>query len=65
MHPNNGSQNISDAVLTGCLIAAPAWAGSLDQLNKLLTSVTLIVGLVLGLTRLWLLWRDRRGRKKR
>ena len=65
MTHNNDSQNISDAILSGSLIATPALVGLIDQLNQLLTSLTLIVGLVLGLARLWALWRDRRGRKKR
>jgi hypothetical protein len=65
MHHHSTSQNISDAILTGGLVAAPAWTGWLDQANKLLTSLTLIVGLILGLTRLWAFWREWREREKR
>jgi len=55
--PSNG---FSDAVLAGSLMAAPAWAASLSELNQVLTTVSLIVGLLIGTVRLWRIWRDRR-----
>jgi hypothetical protein len=61
MQSHTNSQNASDALLTGCLVSAPAWASWLAQLNQLLTTGTLAVGLVIGLVRLWRFWRDRRG----
>jgi hypothetical protein len=65
MHSPTGSQNASDALLTGGLVSAPAWASWLAQLNQLLTTTTLAVGLVLGLVRLWLFWREHRRSKRR
>jgi hypothetical protein len=53
MQHNNSSQNVSDALLTGSLVAAPAWAGWVDQFNQLLTTLSLIVGLIFGIARLW------------
>ena len=64
MQSHTGSENASDALLTGGLVSAPAWASWLTQLNALLTAATLFVGLVLGLVRLWLFWREHRRTKR-
>ena len=64
MPPNQPSHNLSDAVLAGGLVSAPAWASWLAELNQLLTTATLFIGLVLGLVRLWLFWREHRRTKR-
>lgn len=64
MSHHNTSQNISDTVLAGGLVSAPAWAPWLTQLNQLLTTATLIIGLAFGFIRLWVFLRDRREAKK-
>ncbi|NJM33980.1 MAG: hypothetical protein HC850_03895 [Rhodomicrobium sp.] len=57
-HPS--SQIASDALLAGSLVSSPAWAPWLTDFNQLLTTATLVLGLILGLVRLWNFWRDRR-----
>ncbi len=42
-----------DVVLAGGLITSPLWASWLAQFNLVLTTVTLLLGLILGLTRVW------------
>ena len=39
---------------------SPAWAPYLDSVNDLLTTCTLLIGVVLGLIRLVAFWRNRR-----
>jgi hypothetical protein len=56
---NDPSQGVSDALLAGGLVAAPAWAVPLSELNALLTTVSLLVGLLIGAARLRQLWRGR------
>lgn len=58
--PHDPSHGVSDAILAGGLVAAPAWAGALGNVNALLTMVSLIVGLLIGVVRLWRLWSERR-----
>ena len=65
MQTHTTSQNLSDAALTGCLLSAPAWASWLTQLNQMLTTATLAVGLAFGLVRLWLFWREQRWPPRR
>lgn len=65
MENHTTSQNLSDAALTGCLVSAPAWASWLAQLNQMLTTGTLAVGLVLGVVRLWRFWREQRSAPRR
>jgi hypothetical protein len=65
MQSDPNTQNASDALLTGCLVSAPAWASWLAQLNQLLTTATLVVGLVFGLVRLRRFWREHRRSRRR
>lgn len=55
--PHDASQGVSDAILAGGLVTAPAWAGALSDVNALLTMASLLVGLLIGIIRLWRLWR--------
>jgi hypothetical protein len=54
------SQGVSDAILAGGLVTAPAWAGALSNVNALLTMMSLLVGLLIGVIRLWHLCREKR-----
>jgi hypothetical protein len=51
--PDTPSHNITDTVLTGGLVTSPAWASWLGDFNQLLTTATLVIGLAIGLGRLW------------
>ncbi len=51
-----------DGALATSLISAPAWAPWLSEVNQLLTTASLGVGLVLGAGRLWLFLRERQRR---
>ena len=54
------SQNsVGDVTLAGGLAASPAWAPLLNSVNELLTTATLIIGIVLGVMRLWALYRNK------
>jgi hypothetical protein len=61
---NDPSPALPDTVIAGSLVAAPAWGPLLAQVNQLLTTATLAVGLILGCGRLWLFLRDRRRRPR-
>jgi hypothetical protein len=43
----------ADSVIAGGLVASVAWASWLSELNQVLTTLTLLVGLALGVGRLW------------
>jgi hypothetical protein len=47
-----------DAALAGALITSPGWAPILNDVNALLTTITLAGGLVLLAFRLSALWAD-------
>jgi hypothetical protein len=59
MPASNPSHDISDALLASSLVAAPAWANWLSEVNQILTTLSLIVGLAFGFLRLWYFLRDR------
>lgn len=44
---------IGDTALATGLVTSPWWADILGNINSLLTSATLMLGLVLGLLRVW------------
>ena len=50
---------LTDTVVATGLVASPAWAPWLGDLNQLLTTATLFIGLALGLGRLVLFLRKR------
>jgi hypothetical protein len=58
--PHDPSQGVSDAILAGALVAAPAWAVPLSEFNAFLTTASLILGLLIGAIRLWRLFREKR-----
>jgi hypothetical protein len=47
-----------DVTLAGSLISSPVWASFLTDFNELLTTLTLIIGVILGIARLWLIWNE-------
>lgn len=49
------SGKIQDSIIASSLISAPAWSTWLNQLNGWLTTFSLIIGLMIGLHRLWLI----------
>jgi hypothetical protein len=59
MPPEPTPHGLSDTVLAGSLLAAPAWTIWLTEINDVLTTLSLAVGLCLALSRLWFFLRDR------
>lgn len=59
-HRHESMSTIQDTIIAGSLVAAPAWASWVSELNEMLTTMTLVVGLVIGGARLWFLVADRR-----
>ncbi|TWB22141.1 hypothetical protein FBZ89_104391 [Nitrospirillum amazonense] len=43
---------VADAALITGLLTSPAWAALLANVNAILTSATLLIGIILGLLRL-------------
>lgn len=59
MPHHSSSNDIADAVLAGSLLLAPAWSPPLAAINELLLTISLILGVVIALVRLWFMVRDR------
>jgi hypothetical protein len=57
-------QQAQDSLLAGGLISAPAWAPWMAQLNELLTTITLLLGIALATARLWSFLRERLRSKR-
>lgn len=57
---NELSGSTIDGALASGLISAPAWAPWLSGLNEFLTTLTLSLGVILGLARLWLFLKSRK-----
>lgn len=58
-------KTVSDGVLATGLVTSPAWAVWLGDLNQVLTTATLFVGLALGVGRLLQFLRETKQRRKR
>jgi len=52
----------ADAVTVPALVSSPAWVPLLEHLNLVLTALSLGIGLVIGLLRVYALIRALRGR---
>jgi hypothetical protein len=65
IHPSDSTNVVPDTVLAGGLITAPAWGIWLTEINQLLTTASLGVGLAIGCARLWSLWRERRDQSQK
>lgn len=55
---------VKDYTLAGALTTSPLWAHWLTDINSWLTFAGLVVGLVLGLRRLWRDFRDNRTKSQ-
>jgi len=49
----HGTKVIEDGVIASGLITAPAWGPWIGQLNHILTTLSLLIGLAIGIHRLW------------
>ena len=64
--PSNGEgpvqswKTIEDGVIASSLITAPAWGAWLSELNVVLTTLSLLIGLTLGIYRLWRIYQRNR-----
>ncbi len=56
-----GSKVIEDGVIASGLITAPAWGPWIGQLNHILTTFSLLIGLAIGVHRLWRIYTIRRS----
>lgn len=46
-----------DVTLAGGLLSSPVWASWLAEFNQALTTITLMIGILIGLVRLWMVLR--------
>lgn len=53
MPQNASSHYIADIFLASYLILSPAWAQWVNEVNALLTMLSLLIGIGFGLVRLW------------
>jgi hypothetical protein len=58
------AKTVTDGVLATGMVTAPAWAPWLGDLNQVLATATLFVGLMLGIGRLVQFLRERNFHKK-
>lgn len=58
-HVAQGAERAKDYILAGALTSAPIWAPVMNHVNIILTTLTLIIGLIIGGLRLFFLIRDR------
>lgn len=58
-HRHQHISQVQDTVLAGGLVSAPAWASWLGEVNEILTTLSLAIGLVLGAARLWFFLSER------
>ncbi len=56
---------VPDSLLAGSLITAPAWGPWLAQINQLLTTASLLIGLALAGSRLWSAYKHRERRERK
>lgn len=55
----------ADVTLAGSLLSSPVWASWLADFNELLTTLTLVIGVILGIARLLVFWMDWASRGKK
>lgn len=60
LEPLNSSPSaaVQDSVIASSLITAPAWSAWLGEVNGLLTTLSLIIGVTIGAHRLWRIFRS-------
>lgn len=54
---------MQDSIIASSLISAPAWGAWLNELNGILTTLSLLIGLMIGIHRLWVLVTSNRDDK--
>lgn len=59
MSDHHSSNEMADAAIAGGLISSPAWSPCLAAINDMLLTLSLLLGLVIALVRLWLIFKDR------
>lgn len=52
-NPFNIQRAVEDGVIASSLIAVPAWSAWISEFNHILTTLSLLIGLAIGLHRLW------------
>lgn len=63
MHFGQSLQGPTDATIAGALVSAPLWSEWLSAVSDVLTILTLLVGLAIGIMRFWILWHKRFHRR--
>ncbi len=63
-HPYQPTGTIQDSVIASSLISAPAWGAWLNELNGVLTTLSLLVGLIIGIHRLWVVYSAPKSKSK-
>lgn len=58
------TETVKDGTLVAALASSPAWAPALGDVNDLLTTITLVLGILIALGRIWLFFRDRSGQRE-
>ena len=56
----HSSDDVADAILASSLILSPAWSPPLAAINDVLLTVSLLLGVVIALARLWFIFKDRK-----
>lgn len=46
-------RSLEDGIIASSLITAPAWSSWISEFNHILTTLSLLIGLAIGLHRLW------------
>lgn len=53
--PIQSTGTMQDSIIASSLISAPAWGAWLNELNGILTTLSLLIGLMIGMHRLWVI----------
>lgn len=59
------SGTIQDSIIASSLISAPAWSSWLNYLNGWLTTLSLIIGLLIGVHRLWIIIKTSKSKSEK
>lgn len=59
------TDTMQDSIIASSLISAPAWGAWLNELNGILTTLSLLIGLMIGMHRLWVLVASHKDNKNK
>lgn len=59
------SHTLQDSIIASSLISAPAWGAWLSELNGILTTISLLIGLAIGMHRLVQIVKDKSSQDKK